>query len=61
MSLSYDTILIVNKQGINLIGYNPQNSKHKVSKISLITDDNGIPLMADIYNGSTNDSKILDN
>jgi len=56
-----DTTLISNKLGIDKIGYNPQNPKHKVSKISLITDDNGIPLMADIYNGSSYDSKILDN
>jgi len=56
-----DTTLISNKLGIDNIGYNPQNPKHKVSKISLITDVNGIPLMANIYNGSLYDSKILDN
>ena len=56
-----DTTLISNKLGIDNIGYNPQNPKHKVSKISLISDENGIPLIADIYNGSSYDSKILDN
>ena len=55
-----DTTLISNKLGIDNIGYNPQHPKHKVSKVSLITDVNGIPLMANIYNGSTYDSKILD-
>ena len=55
-----DTSLIINKLGIDKIGYNPQMPKHKTSKISLITDINGIPLEANIYNGSTYDSKILD-
>ena len=31
-----DTSLIVNKLGIDNIGYNPQLPKHKTSKISLI-------------------------
>lgn len=55
-----DTTLISNKLGIDNIGYNPQNPKHKVSKVSLITDVNGIPLAANIYKGSMSDSKILD-
>ena len=56
-----DTTIISNKLGIDKIGYNPQQPKHKVSKISLITDVSGIPLLANIYNGSTYDTKILDN
>ena len=52
--------MISNKLGIDNIGYNPQNPKHKVSKVSLITDVNGIPLAANIYKGSMSDSKILD-
>ena len=55
-----DTSLIINKLGIDCIGYNPQMPKHKTSKISIISDINGIPLEANIYNGSTYDSKILD-
>jgi hypothetical protein len=55
-----DTTLIINKLGIDNIGYNPQIPKHKCSKISIISDINGIPLDANIYNGSTYDSKILD-
>ena len=44
-----DTSLIVNKLGIDNIGYNPQLPKHKTSKISLICDSKGIPLDANIY------------
>ena len=54
-----DTSLIINKLGIDNIGYNPQLLKHKTSKISLICDIKGIPLEANIYNGSVYDSKIL--
>ena len=56
-----DTTLIPNKLGINHIGYNPQYPKHKTSKISIISDINGIPLNICCYDGSTNDSKILYN
>ena len=55
-----DTTIISNKLGIDKIGYNPQLPKHKISKISLITDEIGIPFSATIYNGSMYDSKILD-
>ena len=44
-----DTSLIINKLGIDNIGYNPQLLKHKTSKISLICDIKGIPLEANIY------------
>ena len=33
----------------------------RCSKISLITDEKGIPLSANIYSGNINDSKILNN
>jgi len=56
-----DTTLIPNKLGINHIGYNPQYPKHKTSKISIISDINGIPLNICCSDGSTNDSKILYN
>ena len=56
-----DTSLIVNKLGIDNIGYNPQLPKHKISKISIIYDSNDIPLDVDanIYNGSIYNLKIL--
>jgi hypothetical protein len=54
-----DTSLIINKLGIDNIGYNPQISKHKTSKISLMCDSKGIPLEANIFNGSTYDAAIL--
>ena len=38
-----DTTFINNKMGIDYINYNQQIRKHKVSKISLITDFKGIP------------------
>ena len=56
-----DTTLIPNKLGINHIGYNPQYPKHKTSKISIISDINGIPLNICCSDGCTNDSKILYN
>ncbi len=55
-----DTTIIPNKLGIDKKGFNPQIPKHKASKISLITDELGIPLNANIYNVSIYDSKILD-
>ena len=54
-----DTTIIPNKLGIDKIGYNPQIPKHKASKISLITDEKGMPLEANIYSCSCYDSKIL--
>jgi hypothetical protein len=56
-----DTTLILNKLGIDKTGYNPQMPKHKVTKISLITDEIGIPLNCNIYSGNNNDSLILNN
>ena len=35
--------------------------KHKVTKISLITDEMGIPLNCNVYSGNNNDSLILNN
>jgi transposase len=56
-----DTTFINNKMGIDYINYNKQIPKHKVSKISLITDLNGIPLDINLSSGNTNDSKIFFN
>ena len=55
-----DTTLIQNKLGIDNTGYTPQLLKHKTSKISLITDDIEIPIIATIFPGNTNDSKMFD-
>ena len=41
------------------IDYNQQIRKHKVSKISLITDFKGIPLNINLSSGNTNDSTIF--
>jgi len=56
-----DTTLIVNKLGIDKIGFNVQLLKHKTTKLSIICDNKGIPLNIDICKGSTNDSKIIIN
>ena len=54
-----DTTFINNKMGMDYINYNKQIPKHKVSKISLITDFKGIPLDINLSSGNTNDSKIF--
>jgi hypothetical protein len=54
-----DTTLIINKMGIDKIGFNPQLLKHKTSKISYITTLDGIPIDIYITSGNDNDCKIL--
>ena len=56
-----DTTIIQNKGGIQDIGYNLQLSKHKFTKISLITNSEGKILSTDIYSGNVHDSKIFIN
>jgi transposase len=56
-----DTTFINNKMGIDYINYNQQIRKHRISKISLITDFKGIPLDINLSSGNTNDSKIFFN
>jgi transposase len=54
-----DTSFIENKMGIDNISYNKYYPKHKVSKLSLITDIKGAPLNIYLDNGSINDSKLI--
>ena len=54
-----DTSLVANKNGSDNVSYNPQLAKHKSTKISVISDDKGIPLDINIYSSNMNDSKIL--
>ena len=54
-----DTTLIVNKMGRDYTGYNPQLLKHKTSKISFITSNNGVPIDVFVTAGNHYDSKIL--
>ena len=56
-----DTALILNKLGINDIGYNSQYPQHKSCKIFIISDINEIPLNINCSTGNVNDSKILYN
>lgn len=57
--ISSDTTFIPNKKGKDLIGYNKYYNKKNGTKISLITDSNGIPFNVKCYKGNINDSKIL--
>ena len=54
-----DTSFIENKMGIDNISYNKYYPKHKVSKLSLITDIKGAPLNVYLDNGSINYSKLI--
>ena len=40
-----DTSLVTNKNGSDKVSYNPQLTKHKSTKISVISDDKGIPIV----------------
>jgi len=53
-----DTTCISNKYGSELVKYNGYKKK-KCTKISFISDSKGIPINANISNGSKCDSKIL--
>ena len=54
-----DTTFICNKLGIENISFNQQIKKHKVTKISIISDDFNIPISVITTTGSIHDSKIL--
>ena len=41
-----DTSLVANKNGSDKVSYNPQLTKHKSTKISVISDDKGLLLIA---------------
>ena len=54
-----DTSFIPNKHGHNVVGYNKFYNRKKGTKISLITDSNGIALDVKCYSGNRYDSTIL--
>ena len=66
-----DTTFILNKYGIDKVGYNHQIPKHKLTKISItwhrrchvglrpITDIKGKPINTNIFNGSINDEMLI--
>jgi hypothetical protein len=54
-----DTTFICNKLGVENISFNQQIKKHKVTKISIISDDFNIPISVITTTGSIHDSKIL--
>lgn len=56
-----DSTIISNKLGMDNIGFNIYFSKHKVSKLSLITDIKGIPINVILSKGNIHDAKIIIN
>jgi transposase len=54
-----DTSFIPNKKGRDVIGYNRHYNKKKGTKISIITDNKGIPFNVKCYSGNKHDSTIL--
>jgi transposase len=54
-----DTTFIQNKNGKTLIGYNPHYSRKKGTKISTVTDSEGITINMKLYSGNQNDATIL--
>jgi hypothetical protein len=54
-----DTTVISNKNGSEKVGKNKLYKNKKVTKLSVITDNNKIPILANIYSGNIYDSKIL--
>lgn len=55
-----DTTSIHNKYGIEGAKYNGHKKGKKITKISLITNENGIPIDVNVYDGNKNDGKILE-
>lgn len=49
----------MNKYGIDNIGFNKMIPKHKLSKLSIISDKKGIPININLFSGNIYDSKIL--
>ena len=58
IDLFIDTTSINNKNGVENVSYG-QNKKKKISKVSLICADDGIPLSATFYNGAIHDVKTM--
>ena len=53
-----DTTCIKNKYGSELVKYNG-HKKMNCTKVSFITDSNGIPINVGIFSGSKHDSQIF--
>jgi len=56
-----DSTLVANKYGIDLVTYNVQLKKHKSSKVSIVIDDNSIPIDYQITNSNNHDASIFIN
>lgn len=54
-----DTSFIKSIFGIDVIGKNPTDRGRNASKISVVVDDNGIPLSISLYPGNRNDCILL--
>ena len=56
-----DTTTFYNKYNIDKVDRNKYFKNKKVMKLSLITEQNGIPLNVDLYKGNYNDANIFKN
>jgi transposase len=56
-----DTTFILNKGGVDKIGFNKQIPKHKLSKLSTICDANGKTIDVNLVSGNIHGTKILQN
>lgn len=56
-----DSTLIANKLGIDLVSHNIQLKKHKSTKVSIVIDDNSIPIDYQITNSNNHDASIFIN
>jgi len=54
-----DTLTFYNKYNIDMVKRNKYFKNKKVMKLSLITNESGIPLNIDLYSGNMNDSNIF--
>ena len=60
-SVFHLTSFINNKNGSELINYNPQVKKHNTTKLSIIIDDYSNPISVGIYDSTFHDSTIIKN
>lgn len=59
LNLLIDSSKIYNKNGKELIGVDYENPKKKVTKLSIITDTNKLPLGIEIFNGKEHDTNTI--
>lgn len=58
-SLIIDSSKIYNRNGVEFIGTDYDNPKKKVTKISIITDMNKVPLNVEVFKGTEHDTNTI--